>query len=265
MREKSQAIAGDSVDFFPKTKYNICMLNRFSRTELLLGEEGMEKLRRSRVIVFGVGGVGGYAVEALARSGVGALDLVDSDVVSLTNINRQIIATEKTVGQYKVDVAAARIAEINPDCDVHTYKTFYLPETEGEFDFTQYDYVVDAIDTVAGKIALVRNAKRSGTSVICAMGAGNKLDPTKFEVADLAQTSVCPLARTMRRELKKYGIEHVKVVYSREEPLRPLPSEESVKRETPGSVAFVPPVVGLILAGEVVKDIVGNLKLKIIN
>lgn len=258
MREKSQAIAGDSVDFFPKTKYNIRMLTRFSRTELLLGEEGMEKLRRSRVIVFGVGGVGGYAVEALARSGVGALDLVDSDVVSLTNINRQIIATEKTVGQYKVDVAAARIAEINPDCVVHTYKTFYLPETEGEFDFTQYDYVVDAIDTVAGKIALVRNAKRSGTPVICAMGAGNKLDPTKFEVADLAQTSVCPLARTMRRELKKYGIEHVKVVYSREEPLRPLPSEESVKRETPGSVAFVPPVVGLILAGEVVKDIVGN-------
>ena len=241
------------------------MLNRFSRTELLLGEEGMEKLRRSRVIVFGVGGVGGYAVEALARSGVGALDLVDNDVVSLTNINRQIIATERTVGQYKVDVAAARIAEINPDCVVHTYKTFYLPETAGEFDFTQYDYVVDAIDTVAGKISLVRNAKACGTPVICAMGAGNKLDPTKFEVADLAETSVCPLARIMRRELKKYGIEHVKVVYSREEPLRPLPSEENVKRETPGSVAFVPPVVGLILAGEVVKDIVGNLKLKIIN
>ena len=248
---------GDSVDFFPKTKYNGSMIDRFSRTELLLGREGMEKLKKSRVIVFGVGGVGGYAVEALARSGVGQIDLVDHDTVSLTNINRQIIATGSTVGRYKVDVAAERIADINPDCVLRTYKMFYLPETEGAFDFSAYDYVIDAIDTVAGKLALVKRAKACSTPIICAMGAGNKLDPTRFEVADLAETSVCPLARTMRRELKKCGIEHVKVVYSREEPIRPLPSEEeSGKRETPGSVAFVPPVVGLILAGEVVKDIV---------
>ncbi len=222
----------------------------------------MQKLKQSRVIVFGLGGVGGYAAEALARSGVGALDLVDHDTVSLTNLNRQILATERTVGRYKADVAAERVAEIDPDCVVRTYKTFYLPETEGDFDLHAYDYIVDAIDTVAGKLALAVNAKKCGTPIISAMGAGNKLDPTRFEVADISETSVCPLARTMRRELKRRGIEHLKVVYSREKPIRPLPTdEESGKRVTPGSVAFVPSVMGLILAGEVVKDLVGNLKL----
>ncbi len=232
-------------------------MDKDTRTVLLLGRSALEKLQRSRVAVFGIGGVGGYAVEALVRSGVGALDLIDSDIVSVTNINRQIVATTKTVGQYKVDVAAARIAEIDPRCTVRTYKTFYLPETENLFDFRGYDYVIDAIDTVTGKIALIKNAKACNTPVISAMGAGNKLDPTKFEVEDLAKTSVCPLARIMRRELKKYGIEHVKVVYSKEVPVRPLPSEEkSGKRETPGSVAFVPSVMGLIIAGEVVKDLI---------
>ncbi len=218
----------------------------------------MEKLKNSRVAVFGVGGVGGYCVEALARAGVGALDLIDSDRVSLTNLNRQLHALHSTIGQYKVDVAKERILDISPDCTVRTYKTFYLPETAGEFDFRAYDYIVDAIDTVTGKIALVKNARACNTPIISAMGAGNKLDPTRFEVSDLAKTSVCPLARTMRRELKKYGIEHLKVVYSKEEPIRPLPTEEeSGKRETPGSVSFVPSVAGLILAGEVVKDLVG--------
>ncbi len=238
------------------------MEDRFSRTELLLGIEGMEKLKKSRVIVFGIGGVGGYCVEALARSGVGGLDLVDHDTVSLTNINRQIVATDGTVGRYKVDVAAERVAAINPDCAVHTHKTFYLPETEGEFDFRAYDYIVDAVDTMTAKIAIVRGAAACGTPVISAMGAGNKLDPTKFEVADVAKTSVCPLARTMRRELKKYGIGHLKVVYSREEPIRRAKSGESEesgeagRRSVPGSVAFVPSVMGLILAGEVVKDLI---------
>lgn len=220
----------------------------------------MEKLKESRVAVFGLGGVGGYAVEALARSGVGALDLIDHDTVSLTNLNRQIFATLGTVGRYKTDVAAERIAAINSECIVRTYRTFYLPETEKGFDFRQYDYIIDAIDTVAGKLALVKNAKAAGTPIISAMGAGNKLDPTKFEVADLAKTSVCPLARTMRRELKKYGIEHLKVVYSKEEPVRCEEGENAERKESgrpvPGSVAFVPSVVGLILAGEVVKDIV---------
>ncbi len=216
----------------------------------------MERLKKSRVIVFGIGGVGGYCVEALARSGVGALDLVDHDTVSLTNINRQIVATDETVGRYKVDVAAERIAAINPDCTVRVHKTFYLSETEGEFDFNAYEYIVDAVDTVTAKIAIVRRALSCGVPVISAMGAGNKLDPTRFEVADLAKTSVCPLARTMRRELKKYSIEHLKVVYSREEPLRPEGGEEAGRRSVPGSVAFVPSVVGLILAGEVVKDLV---------
>ncbi len=234
------------------------MLNAFSRTELLIGEEGVKKLAASRVAVFGVGGVGGYCVEALARAGIGALDLIDNDVFSLTNLNRQLHATYKTLGKYKVDVVAERVKEINPDCVVRTFKTFYLPETAGEFDFRGYDYIVDAIDTVAGKIALAVNAQAVHTPIISAMGAGNKLDPTKFEVADLSKTSVCPLARTMRRELKKRGIEHLKVVYSKEEPIRPLPSdEESGKRETPGSVSFVPSVAGLILAGEVVKDLIG--------
>lgn len=224
----------------------------------MLGKEAMQKLAASRVAVFGVGGVGGYAVEALARSGVGAIELVDSDVVSVTNINRQIIATHATLGRYKVDVAAERIAEINPACVVTARKIFYLPETQDAFDFTRYDYVIDAIDTVAGKLALIENAKKCGVPVISSMGAGNKLDATAFRVADIFQTSVCPLAKVMRRELKKRGVEGVKVVYSEEEPRKPAQSAEAGKagRSVAGSVAFVPPVVGLILAGEVVKDLI---------
>lgn len=228
---------------------------QFSRTALLLGEDGVEKLKKSRVAVFGVGGVGGYVVEALARSGVGALDLIDKDVVSASNINRQIIALHSTVGRLKTEVAAERARDINPDIEVKVHNVFYLPETAEQFDFTQYDYVVDAIDTVSGKLALVEQAKRADVPVISSMGAGNKLDPTAFEVADITKTSVCPLARIMRRELKKRGIEHLKVVYSKEEPLpSPLTDEESGK-PIPGSIAFVPSVVGLILAGEVIKDL----------
>lgn len=248
------------------------MLGKFSRTELLLGKNALEKLKAAHVIVFGVGGVGGYVVEALARSGVGAIDVVDDDKVCLTNINRQIIATTKTVGKYKVDVAEERIKDINPDCAVTKFKTFYLPETADMFDFSKYDYVVDAIDTVTGKISIVVKAEECGTPVISSMGAGNKLDPTAFKVADIYKTSVCPLAKTMRRELRKRGIKKLKVVYSEEEPIRPLDEGESScrnncicpkgtqrkcteRRDIPGSVAFVPSVVGLIIAGEVVKDI----------
>ena len=235
------------------------MLNAFSRTELLLGAAAMDRLARSRVAVFGVGGVGGHAVEALARSGVGALDLIDSDTVALTNLNRQIIALRSTLGQYKVDAAAARIADINPDCRVTVYKCFFLPETQALFDFTQYDYVVDAIDTVTGKIALVMQAREAGVPIICSMGAGNKLDPTAFEVADIYETSVCPLAKVMRAECRKRGIDRLKVVYSKEPPLTPIPSEEPLpagRRQTPGSTAFVPSVAGLIIAGEVIKDLI---------
>ena len=237
------------------------MLNQFSRTELLFGKEAMEKLAASRVAVFGVGGVGGYAVEALARSGVGSLDLIDDDKVCLTNINRQIYATRKTVGKYKVDVAAERIADINPDAVVKTYKTFFMPETADSFDFSQFDYVIDAIDTVTGKIELVMRAQAAGTPIISSMGAGNKLDPTAFEVADIYKTSVCPLARVMRTELKRRGIKKLKVVYSKEKPLTPIESEEqsgeTSRRQGPGSTAFVPSTVGLIIAGEVIKDITG--------
>ena len=249
------------------------MLNSFSRTQLLLGPEGMKKLSESRVAVFGIGGVGGYAVEALARSGVGALDLIDDDKVCLTNINRQIIATRKTVGKYKVDVAEERIHDINPDCVVKTYKTFYMPDTASQFDFSEYDYVIDAIDTVTGKLELIEQAKKAGTPIISSMGAGNKLDPTAFEVTDLYKTSVCPLAKVMRRECKKRGIKSLKVVYSKEEPIRPLedmsiscrqhcicpPGTErkcTERRDIPGSTAFVPSVVGLIIAGEVIKDLI---------
>ena len=236
-------------------------MNIFSRTALLLGDEAMDKLKNSRVAVFGVGGVGGYAVEALARSGVGALDLIDDDTVSESNINRQIIALHSTVGQPKVEIAAARVRDINPECAVRTYKTFYMHETADQFDFSQYDYVIDAIDTVSGKIALVMQAGEAGVPIISSMGAGNKLDPTAFRVADIYQTAVCPLARVMRRELKKRGIDRLKVVYSEEEALTPaedLTEEFSThhKRQTPGSVAFVPSVVGLILAGEVVRDLI---------
>lgn len=248
------------------------MLNQYSRTQLIFGAEAMEKLRNSRVAVFGIGGVGGYTVEALARSGVGELDLIDDDKVCLTNINRQIIATRKTVGQYKVDVAAERVHDIDPNIVVNTYKTFYTPETAEQFDFTKYDYVVDAIDTVTGKIALVMNAKKAKTPIICSMGAGNKVDPTAFEVTDIFKTSVDPLARVMRIELKKRGIRKLKVVYSKEVPLTPVddmaisckthcicpPGTErkcTQRRQVPGSNAFVPSVVGLIIAGEVIKDL----------
>lgn len=255
------------------------MLNQFSRTELLLGKENMERLADARVAVFGIGGVGGYTVEALARSGVGTLDLVDDDKVCLTNINRQIIATRSTIGKYKVDVAKDRILDINPHAVVHTYKTFYMPNTADQFDFSQYDYVVDAIDTVTGKIQLVEQANACGVPIISSMGAGNKLDPSAFEVADIYKTSVCPLAKVMRRELKKRRIRHLKVVYSKEQPLEPIDDmtiscrEHCIcppgavrkcteRRAIPGSTAFVPSVVGLIIAGEVVKDMTVNRKEK---
>ena len=229
---------------------------QFSRTALLIGEEGLEKLKKARVAVFGVGGVGGYVVEALARSGVGALELIDKDVVSVSNINRQIIALHSTVGRLKTEVAAERARDINPDIDVTVRNVFYLPETAGEFDFTSYDYVVDAIDTVSGKIALIEQSKKANVPVISCMGAGNKLDATAFEVADITKTSVCPLARVMRRELKKRGIDHVKVVYSKEEPKESQAKDEESGKPIPASIAFVPSVAGLILAGEVIKDLV---------
>ena len=235
------------------------MAEQFLRTELLLGRTALEKLAASRVAVFGIGGVGGYVVEALARSGVGTLDLIDSDVVSPSNINRQIIATRKTVGKFKVDAAAERIAEINPAAEVIKHRIFYLPETADELDFKNYDYVVDAIDTVTGKIAIVVNADKAGTPVISSMGTGNKLDPAAFEVADIYETSVCPLAKVMRHELKRRGIKSLKVVYSKEKPLKPLAGPENdldARRPVPGSVPFVPPAAGLIIAGEVVKDLI---------
>ena len=236
------------------------MTEQFSRTQLLLGEEAMEKLRNARVAVFGIGGVGGYTVEALARSGVGQLDLIDSDTVSVSNINRQILATHSTVGRLKVDVAKDRILDINPNCVVRTYPCFYLPDTADQFDFSAYDYIVDAIDTVTGKLQLVQQAHAAGTPIICSMGTGNKLDPSAFQVADISKTSVCPLARIMRKELKKRGINHVKVVYSQEDALTPVGAEEDMKllgkRQIPGSASFVPGAAGLILAGEVIKDLI---------
>ncbi len=228
----------------------------FSRTALLIGEEGVKKLKNSRVAVFGVGGVGGYVCEALARSGVGALDLIDKDVVNLSNVNRQIIALHSTVGRLKTEVAAERAKDINPDIKVRCHNVFYLPENADEFDFSVYDYIVDAIDTVSGKIAIIEQAKAANIPVISSMGAGNKLNPTAFEVADIAKTSVCPLARVMRRELKQRGIDHVKVVYSKEEPLPSKCKDEENGKPIAGSIAFVPSVVGLILAGEVIKDLV---------
>ena len=238
------------------------MDNCFSRTELLFGRAAMEKLAASRVAVFGIGGVGGYVTEALARSGVGALDLVDHDCVSLSNLNRQIIALRSTVGMLKVDVARARILDINPDAVVRTWPVFYTPETAGDFDFRQYDYVVDAIDTVTGKIGLVMQAEEAGVPIISSMGAGNKIDPSAFAVADLFATSVDPLARVMRTELKKRGVKHLKVVYSREKPIVPRPAGDTEepaasRRSVPGSCAFVPSAAGLVLAGEVIRDLIG--------
>ncbi|MBR4344638.1 MAG: tRNA threonylcarbamoyladenosine dehydratase [Lachnospiraceae bacterium] len=248
------------------------MLNQFSRTQLLYGEKAMQKFASSRVAVFGIGGVGGYVVEALARSGIGALDLIDHDKVSLSNINRQIIATVKTIGKYKVDVAKERIEEINPECIVRTYKTFYLPATQDQFDFKEYDYIVDAIDTVTGKLTIIENAKKAGTPVISSMGAGNKTDPSAFEIADIYETSICPLAKVMRRECRKRGIESLKVVYSKEMPKRPFEDmsvscrqddicsqdteqKGSKRRDIPGSTAFVPSVAGLIIAGEIINNL----------
>ena len=248
------------------------MLNQFSRTQLLFGEDGMERLYHARVAVFGIGGVGGYTVEALARSGIGTLDLIDDDRVCLTNLNRQILATRKTVGQYKVDVAEQRIREINPNAVVHTYKTFYAPQTAEQFDFSQFDYVVDAIDTVTAKLKLVEQAQKAGVPLISCMGVGNKVDPTAFEVADIYKTSVCPLARIMRRELRKRGIQKLKVVYSKEPAITPIEDMSiscrthcicppgtarkcTQRRQVPGSNAFVPAAAGLVLAGEVVKDL----------
>lgn len=242
------------------------MQNQFSRTELLLGKDGMERLRRARVAVFGVGGVGGYTVEALARSGIGTLELIDNDRVCPTNINRQILATRRTVGQFKVDAARERILDINPDANVYTHKTFFTPQTAAQFDFSQYDYVVDAIDTMAGKLELAQRAQKAGVPIISSMGAGNKMDPSAFQVADIYDTSVCPLARIMRRELRRRGIERLKVVYSREPPMTPAGGADSPpdgagegprRRQTPSSNAFVPAVAGLIIAGEVVRDLTG--------
>lgn len=248
------------------------MLNQFSRTELLLGEEAMEKLKTSRVAVFGIGGVGGYVCEALVRSGVGNFDLIDDDKVCLTNINRQIIATRKTVGKYKVDVMEERMKDINPDVNVTVHKCFFLPENASEFDFESYDYVVDAVDTVTAKLELVMKCKEKDVPIISSMGAGNKLDASAFRVADIYDTKVCPLAKVMRRELKKRGVDRLKVVYSEEKPIGPIDDMAiscrsncisspdaahkcTERRAIPGSVAFVPSVVGLIIAGEVVKDL----------
>ena len=241
------------------------MAEEFSRTELLLGSNALEKLAQSRVAVFGIGGVGGYVVEALVRSGIGAVDLIDNDTVCLSNLNRQIIATRKTVGQYKTDVMKDRIMDINPECKVEVHRCFYLPETKDEFDFLQYSYVVDAVDTVTAKIQLVVQAEEAGVPIISSMGAGNKLNPADFEITDIYKTSVCPLAKVMRRELKKRNVKHLKVVYSKEEPITPTGNAEteqtgadvaSKRRSTPGSVAFVPSVVGLLIASEVVKDLI---------
>ena len=248
------------------------MLNQFSRTQLLLGTEAMEKLKRARVAVFGIGGVGGYVCEALVRSGVGAFDLVDDDKVCLTNLNRQIIATRKTVGKYKVEVMRERILEINPDCDVRVHQCFYLPETADQFNFSDYDYVVDAVDTVTAKVTLVLEAQKAGVPIISCMGAGNKLDPSRFRVADIYKTQGCPLARVMRTALRKRGVKKLKVVYSDEIPTRPIEDMSiscrshcigppgakhtcTERRDIPGSTAFVPSVAGLIIAGEVVKDL----------
>ena len=229
------------------------------RTAMLLGEDAVERLAAARVAVFGIGGVGGYVVEALARAGIGAIDLIDNDDVSLSNINRQILATHSTVGMAKVEAGKQRVLDINPEAKVTCWQLFFNAETAPQFDFSQYDYIVDAIDTVTGKLALVEKSVAAGTPIICCMGTGNKLDPSRFEVADISKTTMCPLARIMRKELSKRGIKHLKVVYSKEEALTPTGWEEEAaaigKRQIPGSVSFVPGAAGLVLAGEVIKDI----------
>ena len=250
------------------------MLNQFSRTELLIGKEALERLSKAHVAVFGIGGVGGYVVEALVRSGIGAYDLIDDDKVCLTNLNRQIIATRDTIGRYKVEVMRERILSINPDAEVTTHRCFYLPENARDFDFSSYDYVVDAVDTVTAKLEIVMRAKESNIPVISCMGVGNKLNPTQLEIADIYKTSVCPLAKVMRRELRKRGVDKLKVLYSKEEPITPLDDSEDTCREhcvcppgttrkctqrraIPGSISFVPSAAGLIIASEVVKDLAG--------
>ena len=236
------------------------MDNQFSRTELLIGSENIGKLKQSHVAVFGIGGVGSYVAEALVRGGIGSIDIIDNDEFCLSNINRQLFATHSTLGQNKVDVAKNRMLDINPNLTINTYTTFYTAQNASEFDFSKYDYVVDAIDTVVGKLSLIEECKKAGTKIICAMGAGNKMDATKFEVADISKTSVCPLARVIRTELKKRKIKDVKVVYSKEIPVKiQLPRDVSVyaKKRFPGSNSFVPPVVGFIIAGEVIKDLIG--------
>ena len=245
------------------------MKEQFTRTELMLGEEAMERLSKARVAVFGIGGVGGHTAEALVRSGIGAIDIIDDDKVVISNVNRQIFATHSTVGRYKVDAAEERLRDINPDVVITKHRVFFTPETAEQFDFSLYDYVVDAIDTVTGKIGLVLKAQEAGTPIICSMGAGNKLDPTAFEVTDIYKTSVCPLARVMRYELKKRGVKKLKVVYSKEQPIAPTEKRTdnavegrsgAAKKQSPGSNAFVPSVAGLILAGEVIKDIASGIK-----
>ena len=235
------------------------MQSQFSRTELLLGSAAMERLQKARVAIFGLGGVGGYAAEALARSGIGTLDLFDHDTVSLTNLNRQILATHDTVGKLKVDAAKARILSINPHAVVNAHPVFYMPDTANQYDFSVYDYIVDAIDTVTAKLCMIQNAVAAGVPIISCMGTGNKLDPTALQVTDISKTTVCPLARIMRKELRKRGIDHLKVVYATEEALIPVGAEEEAaalgKRTIPGSTAFVPGVAGLILAGEVIRDL----------
>ncbi|MBP5223118.1 MAG: tRNA threonylcarbamoyladenosine dehydratase [Lachnospiraceae bacterium] len=237
-------------------------MGQFERTALLMGEEAIEKLKRSRVAVFGIGGVGGHVVEALVRSGIGTIDIIDSDKVCLSNLNRQLIATHSTIGKYKTEAMKERILDINPEAKVNEYRCFFLPEQKEQFPFAEYDYEVDAVDTVTAKIALVMAAQEAGVPVISSMGAGNKLNPDMFEVADIYKTSVCPLAKVMRHELKKRGVKKLKCVYSKEIPLTPAPSGEpadpgSSRRSTPGSTAFVPSVAGLIIAGEVIKDLTG--------
>lgn len=250
------------------------MDHQFARTEMLLGKEAMNILAGAYVAIFGVGGVGGYAAEALARSGIGNIDLIDSDQISITNLNRQIIATHNTIGKYKVDVMEKRMLEINPDLNINTYKTFFLPENKNDFNFSKYSYIIDAVDTVTAKIVLAQEAEKMHIPVISSMGAGNKLNPTAFEVTDIYRTSVCPLAKVMRRELKKRGVRHLKVVYSKEQPICPVSDIQlqtehadllqeagctAQKRQIPGSVAFVPSVAGLILAGEVIKDLISGV------
>lgn len=238
------------------------MKEQFFRTGMLVGEDGIARLQNARVAVFGVGGVGGYAVETLARSGIGQLDLIDNDTVSVSNLNRQIIALHSTVGMPKVEAAKQRVLDINPEAVVRTYPCFYLPETAAQFDFTQYDYVVDAIDTVTGKLSLVQQAMAVGTPIISAMGTGNKFDPTRLEITDISKTTMCPLARIMRKELRSRGIHHLTVVYSTEEPLQPQGAEEEMqrlgKRQIPGSTAFVPAAAGLLIASKIVRDLVGK-------